>query len=96
MNLLQAAITATLLMYGAGMAIALLRLFRRPRGQDRVPALDFLFLVGLAALLVLSGAAVTFVPNARIVLGLVSARAFTRPTTLLTCAFAGDLLPVRA
>lgn len=50
---------------------------------------------GLAALLVLSGAAITFVPNARLVLGLVSARAFTRPHTLLTCAFAGDLLPVR-
>lgn len=48
---------------------------------------------GLAALLVLSGAAITFVPNARLVLGLVSARAFTRPHTLLTCAFAGDLLP---
>ncbi|PRW59366.1 transmembrane 115 [Chlorella sorokiniana] len=48
---------------------------------------------GLAALLVLSGAAVTFVPNARLMLGLVSARAFTRPHTLLTCAFAGDLLP---
>ena len=39
MNLLQAAITATLLMYGAAMAIALLRLFRGPRAQDRVLAL---------------------------------------------------------
>lgn len=50
---------------------------------------------GLAALLVLGGAATSFVPNARLMLGLVSARAFTRPHTLLTCAFAGDLLPVR-
>lgn len=50
---------------------------------------------GLAGLLVLGGAATSLVPNARLVLGLVSARAFTRPHTLLTCAFAGDLLPVR-
>jgi len=51
---------------------------------------------GLAALLVLSGAAVTFVPNARFVLGLVSARAFPRPTTLLPFPFSADPLPVRA
>ena len=54
MNLLQAAITATLLMYGAAMAIALLRLFRGPRAQDRVLALDFIFVVALLALLVLA------------------------------------------
>ena len=54
MNLLQAAITATLLMYGAAMAIALLRLFRGPRAQDRVLALDFIFIVALLALLVLA------------------------------------------
>ena len=54
MNLLQGAITATLLMYGAAMAIALLRLFRGPRAQDRVLALDFIFVVALLALLVLA------------------------------------------
>lgn len=49
---------------------------------------------GLAAAIALGGVVVTFVPNARPMLGLVSARAFTRPHTLLTCAFAGELLPV--
>lgn len=54
MSLLQAAVTATLLMYGVAMMIALARLMRGPRAQDRVVALDFLFTVALLAMLVLA------------------------------------------
>lgn len=54
MTFLQGAITATLLMYGAAMLIALVRLFRGPRAQDRVLALDFLSVVALLAMLVLA------------------------------------------
>ena len=54
MSLLQMAITATLVMYGVAMVLGLLRLFRGPRAQDRVLALDFLFLVALLAMLVLA------------------------------------------
>lgn len=45
MNLLDAAITLTLVMYGVAMIMATVRLFRGPRAQDRVVALDFIFLV---------------------------------------------------
>jgi len=54
MTLLHAAITATLVMYGVAMILALMRLFRGPRAQDRVLALDFIFLVALLAMLVLA------------------------------------------
>lgn len=54
MTFLQAAITATLLMYGVAMLLALARLFRGPRAQDRVLALDFLSLVALLGMLVLA------------------------------------------
>ena len=54
MTFLQAAITATLLMYGVAMLLALGRLFRGPRAQDRVLALDFLSLVALLGMLVLA------------------------------------------
>jgi len=54
MSLLQMAITATLLMYGVAMVLALARLFQGPRAQDRVLALDFLSLVALLDLLVLA------------------------------------------
>jgi multicomponent K+:H+ antiporter subunit F len=54
MNLLHVAITATLVMYGIAMIIAMLRLFRGPRAQDRVVALDFIFLVALLTMLVLA------------------------------------------
>lgn len=54
MNLLDAAITATLVMYGVAMIMATVRLFRGPRAQDRVVALDFIFLVALLTMLVLA------------------------------------------
>jgi multicomponent K+:H+ antiporter subunit F len=54
MSLLQMAITATLLMYGVAMILALARLFRGPRAQDRMVALDFISLVALLTLLVLA------------------------------------------
>jgi multicomponent K+:H+ antiporter subunit F len=54
MSLLQMAITATLVMYGMAMILGLMRLFRGPRAQDRVLALDFLFLVALLGMLVLA------------------------------------------
>ena len=54
MNLLGPAVTATLLLYGVAAGIALLRLFRGPRAQDRVVALDFIFAVAMLVMLVLA------------------------------------------
>ena len=54
MNLLHVAITVTLVMYGIAMIIATVRLFRGPRAQDRIVALDFIFLVALLTMLVLA------------------------------------------
>ena len=54
MNLLPAAITLTLCMYGAAMIIALARIFRGPRAQDRVVAFDFAFTTALLTVLVLA------------------------------------------
>ncbi|MED5619650.1 K+/H+ antiporter subunit F [Ideonella sp. BN130291] len=61
--LLSAAITVTLLLYGLAMALTLWRLMRGPSAQDRVLALDFLFVVGLLVMLVLAiryGSSMTF------------------------------------
>lgn len=54
MSVLAWAITATLLLQVAAMGLALLRLFRGPRAQDRVLALDLLFVVAMQLLLVLA------------------------------------------
>ena len=54
MKLLHLAITATLVLYGIAMLVGLARLFRGPRAQDRVLALDFVFVVALLAMLVLA------------------------------------------
>ena len=51
--LLSTAITVTLVLYAAAMGLALARLLRGPRAQDRVVALDFIFLVAMLAMLVL-------------------------------------------
>ncbi|RYF19144.1 MAG: K+/H+ antiporter subunit F [Comamonadaceae bacterium] len=51
MTLLGVAITVTLVLYALAMGVALLRLLRGPRAQDRVLALDFLFVVAMQALL---------------------------------------------
>jgi multicomponent K+:H+ antiporter subunit F len=52
--LLSAAVTVTLLLYAAAMLLALARVLRGPRAQDRVLALDYLFVVALLLLMVLS------------------------------------------
>jgi multicomponent K+:H+ antiporter subunit F len=49
--LLSAAVTATLVLYGIAMLLALARLLRGPRAQDRVLALDFMFVVALLLLM---------------------------------------------
>jgi multicomponent K+:H+ antiporter subunit F len=52
--LLSAAVTITLVLYALAMLLALGRVLRGPRAQDRVLALDFLFVVGLLLLLTLA------------------------------------------
>lgn len=51
--LLSLAITVTLGLYAVAMGIGLLRLMRGPSAQDRVLALDFLYIVGMLVMLVL-------------------------------------------
>ncbi|WP_457425922.1 K+/H+ antiporter subunit F [Roseateles sp. P5_E7] len=51
--LLTLAITVTLCLYALAMVLGLLRLMRGPTAQDRVLALDFLFVVAMLAMLVL-------------------------------------------
>lgn len=54
MSVLGWAITATLLLQVLAMGLVLLRLFRGPRAQDRVLALDLLFVIAMQLLLVLA------------------------------------------
>jgi multicomponent K+:H+ antiporter subunit F len=51
---LSIAIAITLVMYALAMGIALLRLLRGPSAQDRVLALDFMYIVGMLLMLVLA------------------------------------------
>lgn len=51
---LSMAIDATLVMFAVAMAIGLLRVARGPSAQDRVLALDFLYVVGMLVMLVLA------------------------------------------
>lgn len=51
--LLYNAVTATLLLYGIAILLALWRLLRGPSAQDRVLALDFIYLMGMLIILVL-------------------------------------------
>jgi multicomponent K+:H+ antiporter subunit F len=53
-TLLSWATTATLLMYVAAMGLSLVRLLRGPSAQDRVLALDFMYVVGMLMMLVLA------------------------------------------
>ncbi len=53
MSLLQMAITATLFLYALAILLAMRRLFRGPRAQDRVLALDFIFVAAMLVMLVL-------------------------------------------
>ena len=50
---LSAAIVATLACYAIAMALAVVRLLRGPGAEDRVLALDFLYVNGMLAILVL-------------------------------------------
>jgi len=52
--LLSLAITATLVLYAVAMGIGLVRVMRGPSAQDRVLAVDFLYVVGMLAMLVLA------------------------------------------
>jgi multicomponent K+:H+ antiporter subunit F len=52
--LLAGAITVTLVLYAVAMALGLLRLMRGPSAQDRVLALDFMFVVAMLVMLVLA------------------------------------------
>ncbi|MBX9960038.1 MAG: K+/H+ antiporter subunit F [Burkholderiaceae bacterium] len=52
--LLSLAITITLGLYAVAMGIGLVRLMRGPSAQDRVLALDFLYIVGMLVMLVLA------------------------------------------
>lgn len=52
--LLSVAITVTLALYVLAMGIGLVRLVRGPSAQDRVLAVDFLYVVGMLAMLVLA------------------------------------------
>jgi len=52
--MLSLAITATLVMYIVAMGVGLMRLMRGPSAQDRVLALDFLYVAGMLVMLVLA------------------------------------------
>jgi multicomponent K+:H+ antiporter subunit F len=53
-DLLSLAITVTLILYAVAMGIGTARLFRGPSAQDRVLAMDFIYVVGMLAMLVLA------------------------------------------
>ena len=53
-TLLANAITATLLLYTVAMGLGVMRLMRGPSAQDRVLALDFMYVVGMLVMLVLA------------------------------------------
>lgn len=51
---LAIAISVTLMLYAVAMVFGLMRLMRGPSAQDRVLALDFLYIVGMLVMLVLA------------------------------------------
>ena len=51
--LLSHAITATLILYGVAILLALWRVLRGPTAQDRVLALDFIYLIAMLIILVI-------------------------------------------
>lgn len=53
-TLLSLSITLTLVLYAVAMLLGLLRLLRGPSAQDRVLALDFIYVVGMLVMLVLA------------------------------------------
>lgn len=53
-QVLALAIALTLGLYAAAITIGVMRLFRGPSAQDRVLALDFIYVVGMLTMLVLA------------------------------------------
>ena len=53
-HFLASAISLTLVLYVVAMIIGLLRLAQGPSAQDRVLALDFLYVIGMLVMLVLA------------------------------------------
>ena len=53
-TVLSLAITVTLVLYAAALGVAMARLFRGPSAQDRVLAMDFVYVVGMLVMLVLA------------------------------------------
>lgn len=53
-SILSIAITITLVLYLSAMGLGLMRMLRGPSAQDRVLALDFLYVVGMLVMLVLA------------------------------------------
>jgi len=53
-DLLSLSITVTLMLYATAMGIGMARLFRGPSAQDRVLAMDFIYVVGMLVMLVLA------------------------------------------
>ncbi|MBU0918335.1 MULTISPECIES: K+/H+ antiporter subunit F [Aquabacterium] len=52
--LLAIAISITLMLYAIAMVFGLMRMVRGPSAQDRVLALDFLYIVGMLVMMVLA------------------------------------------
>lgn len=52
--ILAIAISVTLMLYASAMVFGLMRMVRGPSAQDRVLALDFLYIVGTLVMLVLA------------------------------------------
>jgi len=53
-SLLAVAVSLTLVLYALAMALALARVLRGPSAQDRVLALDFIYVVAMLLMLVLA------------------------------------------
>jgi len=53
-TLLSMAISATLVLYALAMGVGVMRLFRGPSAQDRVLAMDFVYVVSMLVMLVLA------------------------------------------
>lgn len=54
MTLIGFSVTTALLLYSIAICIAMVRLFRGPHAQDRILALDFIFLVATLMMLALA------------------------------------------
>ncbi len=52
--ILAIAISVTLMLYAIAMVFGLMRMVRGPSAQDRVLALDFLYIVGMLVMMVLA------------------------------------------